>query len=258
MRSIGRIKALTVRTAIITITIVLCVLNYSTVSANSTYQSYYYSRAGKSIEIEAPFVCESVIVDYGGEKLKSPSDIFVHGEYIFIVDTGNNRILKLDSNFNIVLEIKEFIANGTEDALNAPEGIFIADDGQIYVADTNNKRIVVFDSNGSYVRQITPKGQEFENGQQPFSPTSLVIEKTGRLLINSKQVYKGIIALNPTGEFIGYFGANRARVNPLEYFWKAIATREQRAGMILDIPTEIAKIHLDKEGFPYVITNTYS
>jgi len=238
--------------------LILCVFSSNTVLANNAYQSYYYSRAGKSIEIEAPFICDTVIVDFSGEKLKSPSDIFVHDEYIYIVDTGNNRILKLNSDFNLILEIKTFVADGAEDSLDSPQGIFVTGEGKIYVADTNNKRIVVFDNNGSYIEEIRPKGQEFENEQQPFLPTSLVIEKTGRLLINSKQVYKGIITLNPTGEFIGYFGANRVRINPLEYFWKSIATREQRKGMVLDIPTEIAKIHLDKEGFPYVITNTYS
>lgn len=238
--------------------LIVCILNISSVLAMGTYQSYYYTRDGNPIDIEAPFICDSIIVDFNGQRLNNPNDILVHNEYIFITDTNNNRILKLNSRYNVVLEIKEFTVEGAKDSLNSPQSIFITDNNHIYVADTSNRRIVVFDYSGKYINQIRPLGQEFDDKQQPFIPTSLVIEKTGRLLVNSRQIYKGIIAMNPTGEFLGYFGANRARISPFKYFWKSIATREQREGMILDIPTEIAKIHLDKDGFPYVISNTYS
>ena len=238
--------------------IMILVTSSGSAEAFETYKSYYYTRTGIPTEIETPYACQSVIMDFGGEFLKNPSDILVHGHKIYIVDTGNNRILVLDRNLMPVSQIKDFEINGAVDSLNAPQGIFISDDDLIYVADTNNGRIVVFDQKGNFLNVIKPSGQEFDKAEQPFVPTSLVIDKTGRLLVNSRQIYKGIVAMNITGEFIGYFGANKAKINPLEYFWKSIATREQRDSMVLDIPTEIAKIHLDREGFPYVINNSFS
>lgn len=230
----------------------------STVRCFQTYQSYYYTESGEAVDIETPYLCESVVTDLHGEKLKNPSDLLVHKEFLFICDSGNNRILKLDKDWNIIMTIKEFKADAVEDALSGPQSLFISDDNLIYVVDTNNGRIVVFDYDGVYIRQIKPSGQEFDNEAQPFIPTSMVIDKTGRLLVNSRQIYKGIISMNPDGVFLGYFAANPAQIKPLQYFWKSIATREQRDSMVLDIPTEIYKIHLDHEGFPYVISNAFS
>lgn len=243
----------------------LIIVAYIVLSANAsialcfqTNQSYYYTESGEPVEIEAPYHCDSIINVFQGEKLKNPSDIVVHDEYIFICDSGNNRILKLNNDYKILMTIKDFKVDGVDDSLNAPLSLFISDDDTIYIADSNNGRIVIFDKDGVYVRQVRPYGQEFDNETQPFIPTSLVIDKTGRLLVNSSQVYKGIITMNQNGEFLGYFAANKAKINPLQYFWKSIATREQRDNMALDIPTEIYKIHLDKDGFPYVISNAFS
>lgn len=48
-----------------------------------------------------------------GTALKGPSDLAVSGEEIYIADTGNNRIVVLDSGFHLLREW-----NGTE----SPDG----------------------------------------------------------------------------------------------------------------------------------------
>lgn len=75
-----------------------------------------------------------------------PQDIFIDGnDYIYVADTENNRVVKIDYEGKVLLEVTTSF--GTE--LNKPKGVFVEDgetdseeDDIIWIADTGNKRIV--------------------------------------------------------------------------------------------------------------------
>ena len=50
---------------------------------------------------------------------------------------------------------------------------------------------------------------------------------------------------------LGYTGANKVTFKPVDYFWRMVATREQRARMALFIPIEFNNLDLDGDGFIY-------
>jgi hypothetical protein len=89
-------------------------------------------------------------------KLDSPHGLHVtsSGE-IYIADTQNSRIRKVDTNGDINTVAgsasSDFSGDGnpaTSATLNGPRGVYVTSSGEIYIADTYNQRIRKVDSNG--------------------------------------------------------------------------------------------------------------
>lgn len=78
--------------------------------------------------------------------------------FLYIADTGNNRVQKFDSDGRFV------VAFGKE-TLNAPRGIDIDAYGNVFVADTGNKRIVKFDAAGNFIDEYKPFNLRFAGGR---------------------------------------------------------------------------------------------
>ena len=57
------------------------------------------------------------------------------------------------------------------------------------------------------------------------------------------------------GEFLGYSGASPVKFEWADYFWKLVATDEQRAAMNSFVPTEYNNVATDSEGF-LLVTNS--
>jgi DNA-binding beta-propeller fold protein YncE len=77
---------------------------------------------------------------------------------MYVADTWNHRIQKLDADGNLVTAWGLFGQYGTDDtvgqgAFYGPRGIAVGTDGRVYVADTGNKRVQVFDPAGRFVSQ---------------------------------------------------------------------------------------------------------
>jgi sugar lactone lactonase YvrE len=83
----------------------------------------------------------------------SPAGIFVTSTVgsmtsgIYVTDTGNNRIVRMDNITGANWSYYGSSGNGVGQ-FNSPTGIFIDSSGRIYVSDTGNHRIVRFDDFG--------------------------------------------------------------------------------------------------------------
>ncbi len=79
--------------------------------------------------------------------ISAAEDMFVTPDgTIYVADTGNDRIVKLE-NF-------EVIASYGEEVLAGPTGIYVDDDGVIYVADAKSNTIVILDKDGNLAEPI--------------------------------------------------------------------------------------------------------
>ena len=67
--------------------------------------------------------------------------------YIYVADSGNNRVVELDSSGNLIATIGVGI-------LGFPTGVAVGPSGNIFVTDNNNHRVALFDSLGSYISQF--------------------------------------------------------------------------------------------------------
>jgi hypothetical protein len=68
---------------------------------------------------------------------------------VYVVDSGNNRIQKLDSSGQLILK---FGSAGTSNGqFNNPRGLALDSSGNVYVVDRGNNRVQKFDSSGNFI-----------------------------------------------------------------------------------------------------------
>lgn len=121
------------------------------------YKSYVFDAWGEAVPTPEPYIPVRVIygMDVGVGSFRGAHDIFTAPDNtLYIVDSGNNRIIRTTSDFTVIEVFKEFERDGIIDKFNNPHSVFVTNEGHMFVADTNNQRIVRFDENGNFVRII--------------------------------------------------------------------------------------------------------
>ena len=112
--------------------------------------------------------------------LKTPRNISLDPEdgTLLVADTGNHRILRLNSYLKLIQVIGSF---GTGDGqLNSPYDVVVDKSGEIIVCDTGNNRIVRFSTNGRFISSFGMKG----TGRKHFdSPQGVAVDNTGNVYV---------------------------------------------------------------------------
>lgn len=221
------------------------------------YTSYTYDFWGEATPAPHAYLPSTLIqgADLGVGPLNRPQDLHVSPNgNIYIADTGNHRIITLDSDWNVIRVIQTFERFGSADRFSSPAGVYVTEDESLYVADTGNARIVQFDAEGGFVRVIGPPESEVE-GILPanfnYKPLKVGVDQHGRIYVISQDLFEGLISFSQDGQFRGFVGAPRVTPDFFDYLWSRIATREQRARMQAFLPTEYSNLDLNPEGFIY-------
>lgn len=179
-------------------------------------------------------------------------DIFIAGDdTMYIVDSGNNRIVHYDANKKLLGTIGK---KEGKSALNKPKGVFATEDGHIYVADTKNNRIAVFDQNGEFVREFLDPKSPLLGSSFMYLPSKVIVDKNGNMFIVCDGLYRGLLQLNANGEFAGLFGANHVGFSLTKALANLIATEEQKKQIAGEKPPEFSNLFLNDEGFIYTTT----
>lgn len=224
----------------------------------AAYRGYTYDFWQDPMPAPQAYLPEKVILssDLANGGLRGPQDIFVAGEEIYIADSGNNRVVVADHNWDVIRVIDSFDNNGVADRFSNPRGVFVSAEGYLYVADTNNERIVQLTLTGDFVREVGAPTSDVE-GIIPeafqYRPGKVVVDLARRMYVIVENVYDGILEFDVSGEFKGFIGAPRIAPNLIDYFWRLIATEAQKAGLARFLPTEYSNIALDQYGFIYAV-----
>ncbi|MDD2647789.1 MAG: hypothetical protein PHI27_10525 [Eubacteriales bacterium] len=192
--------------------------------------------------------------------MRSPQGMFVSGDYIYICDTGNNRLLEVkheNSEYKLVRVI-DTVIGGTPENFSTPQDVFVDKAGNIYVCDTNNNRVVMMDKDCNFIKSYEKPTDETFDQNLSFLPSKLVVDVSGRVFALCKNVNKGLIKYEADGEFTGYIGANKVKFDMIDYIWKLFSTKEQRSKQESFVPTEYDNIYMDKKGFIYAVTATFA
>ncbi|MBR6271203.1 MAG: hypothetical protein IKR26_03520 [Lachnospiraceae bacterium] len=228
------------------------------VDTELTY-SYVYDAWGTAVDIPDTY-CVGAQIDTGAldiGQLNAPSGLYVSGGRVFICDTGNNRIIELAVNEkDYTYSLKRIIGAETGAALSQPTDICLSD-GLLIIADGGNNRVLILDEDLNQVREIHRPDSTTVDSTVPFVPQKLSVT-AGHIYIQAKSVNKGLMEFDLSGEFLGYFGASPVKFDWQDYFWKLLATDEQRAAMNSFVPTEYNNVSVDDEGFLMVSNSIFT
>ncbi|KKC47153.1 hypothetical protein VE23_08380 [Paenibacillus sp. D9] len=169
---------------------------------------------------------------------------------IYVADKKLDRIVVLRKDGSLDRRIGEEEGPGS---LSSPEGVFAAPDGSVYVADSGNQRIAVFGTDGKFRREYKKPDSPLL-GTEHFVPVKLAVDRRGVMYIALNSSYQGLVRLSPDGEFMGYFGANKADTSMLNWLKKLILNKEQLSKEKAALPKPIANVAIDGDGFIYTAT----
>lgn len=156
--------------------------------------------------------------DPSADALVSPEGVFVTTDgTLYIADTGNNRIVKMQMPENVdkwKLERYEVV-----ETITKPESSILS--------------------------------ESFE-----FKPTALVLDAANRIYVNIKNDNSGIMQLSADGEFMGYYGAQKVSGSVFQWFLQLFQTAEQRARTVRTVPRVYNNIAIDSKNFVWITANS--
>lgn len=235
---------------------------FSLSAAAAAYPAYTYSfKYGSASPCPAPYNAQSILsgTDMNLTPLSNAQDLFFDQSThrLFIADTGNSRVILYNTGTGQTEIITSFLdEQGEEQTLSQPQGVYCNQNGDIAIADTGNKRIVVLNREYQLLRILTKPQSEFISERVEFTPTKLIIDRSGRVFCISAGINEGMLEFSETGEFVGFSGANKVITNPIELLWKKLSSQEQNEGAIQFVPTEFSNLDVDASGFIYTTTAT--
>ena len=228
--------------------------------ASSAYQTYTYSIGGDPLYSPDAYAANKS-VDYTqmglDVNLNKPGDLVTDkNQKVYIADTGNNRVIVLNRYFEFDFSISTFVNDqGNEDALLAPQGVFVTDDS-IWVCDTGNNRLVEFDKKTLDFKQIIdPPESQLLSDNAAYKPVAMAIDPYGRIYVVSSSTNQGIIVMNSEGDFVGFIGAQAVTITAWEILWRSLSTDAQRKASAAKTSVIYNNIAISDEGFIYVTTS---
>lgn len=231
------------------------------VSADGFY-TYGYDRNEQAVEAPPAVEAETVITGEraGVGSFKNAQDIALGSDgTIYVVDTGNNRLLVLDSNGRIRQKISSFTDShtGKTESFNKPMGVFVSANKEIYICDTDNGRIVHLDAEGGHIRSIVFTTADTLPDDFIFKPTKIAVDSAGRIFIVSQGFNNGLLEFTNKGAYVQYMGASKVALTATQLFWRTFQTKEQRAKSSSNVSTEYSNVEIDEQGFLLVTTSSY-
>ncbi len=165
--------------------------------------------------------------NYDGLPLSNPRSLAIGVDGLrYILDTGNNRVVVLnsDGSFRLAFGSTCFLGEGENGSCIDPDGdgplemgdgqfrepwgIAVDAAGTVFVADTWNGRIQAFDNEGNFLRKwgaFSIVTEEIRDPYALFGPRGLAVTPSGNLLV-ADTGNKRILEFSPVGEFIRQVG----------------------------------------------------
>ncbi len=189
---------------------------------------------------------------------------------LYVVDTGNNRIvvltnepatkeetqdLYISNNFRVDFIIEGDAEDPSDPAtLKSPTGIYVDENGTILVADTSNFRLVEFTEKGNFRYSYAAPDSELLGDDFNFQPLKVIKDERGYIYVTSISEYHGIILLNANGEFSSYYGANAVSLSFWESLVRMFWSSEETQGNMVNLPYTFQNIYISEDGYIYATT----
>lgn len=180
--------------------------------------------------------------------LSSPEEMYYAPDgFLYVADTGNGRILKLDTDLRVVAELGKGL-------VRSPTGIFVDPSGTIYIADAAQNMIVILDSQGELVKEFGRPSEPLFGADRDFLPRKIAVDVRKNLYIVSEGSVDGLVMMNTDGHFIGYFGSNSAEMSLKMVLQRLFLTKEQLDQFVKNEAASPSNVAIDYQSLVYTIT----
>ncbi|MBR4073129.1 MAG: hypothetical protein IKK24_04210, partial [Clostridia bacterium] len=230
----------------------------TSVSAKTVTEYDYILSEGKKVPI--PKTHKYVkLIDYiegyisadGDEGiLDNPQDMVIDSKgNIYIADTGNNAIVKLDSDGKMIYSITE---SGGKN-ISYPLGLFIDTKDEVFFSDNGNQRIVHISSKGEYIEEFSaPKEELLSQNLSVFDPSKIgITDYTGYIYV---LIGKEFMQLDATGSFRGMVGTEPVGFDLIEWLSRTFATEAQKKKAIKREPLPYSNFCITDDNKIYAVS----
>lgn len=203
---------------VITLALVIALLGCIPAAAETT--NFILDTDGEMLPIPETYTVEKSIKNLGkAGSLSKAEDIFYKNGYLYVADTGNNRVVRMTTNGKVDLIVSE--VGGVE--LNGPKGVFVKDNGDIWIADTGNFRIVIVDKTGAEI-DILEKPDSSVLDNVTFDIEKICVNNMGYIF-----ALKGanIMKMNSKNDFLNYMGAMNVGFSFSRMLIRTFGTKKQ-------------------------------
>ena len=254
------------RKAIVTILVLVLVLSSfgTAVYARQPDKAFTYDHTGEEAVPSSNIYQVKLIIDegvMGTKKMESPTDMFIDkSDRIFILDSGNCRVLILDKEYKCIKVLEEFTYNDEVLSLKeGAQGLFFRDYNQtLYIADTENNRILVTDLDGKVIRIHEKPVDELLDPNDEYKPKKIIVDNMGIMYVTSGLINTGALLVDSANNFLGFYGVNKIKASAevlLEYFWRSIMTDAMNAQSNMSFqPVEFYNMFWSEDRFVYAVS----
>lgn len=242
------------------------VIPVSAVESFVPYKTYEYNTQEESVTAPVGYLPQNRIYsdDIGLTlSLNNPTDmIFDEKDTVYILDSGNSRIVITDKDLHYKTSIDSFpsLSDRTvSEKFTGARGFAIDSEGNFYIADTDQNRIIITSPSGEVERIITRPNNALQSTDSPFDVTKILIDKKGRIYAIAQSINLGAMVFTPDGEFSNFFGSNEISTTSdiiINFIKRKFMTKKQIAGMQKVTPVTFSNFCIDDDGFIYTVTGT--
>jgi tetratricopeptide (TPR) repeat protein len=233
-----------------------------TVNAEAPYITQSPNRYGEFIVTQDAYEPFQSIRTFDNQQVFSqPQDIFIdHEDYLYVLDTGNKRIVVFDDNYNYLLQFGA-------DELIRPLGVFVRDD-LVYVADyglaedVTTGRVHVYQidkeiSTVTHQRELArPASPVLTINEFVYRPQKIAVDLNDTMYVVSEGSYNGILIINSENRFLSFFAPNRVQGDLMDRVIQILYGNNENATLSKKIPPAPTNVFLDDSGYVFTVTQT--
>lgn len=222
---------------------------------------YGYSAQKKAVYSRPMYDCYKVLdfIDFGLEsRFLEITDICTFSGETYILDGGASKVVILDEQYRFKNTFSAIIdADNNEYNYQNASGIFVNESG-IYIADTDNARVLCCDKNGIFKKILTlPESRNIPD-EFEYKPLSLSIDSKGYTYVLSEGSFYGAVLYSPTGDFLGFYGANKVKNGIVDaaknFISKLFSNDVKKSKSVRALPFQFNDLYIDNNDFVYTAT----
>ncbi|MDD4000612.1 MAG: hypothetical protein PHX62_06945 [Bacilli bacterium] len=235
------------------------------VQAATSYRTRTTNRYGELIETQAAYEAvlkvKSVNSENGKVSFSNPKDLFIDSEdYLYIVDSGNQRVVVLDKD-------NEFILEFGSDRFQQPRGIYVREN-LIYIADygkdddLNSGRIYLYTFNKdlkevAFLREFDrPDSVVLKVENFIYRPEKIAVDSNKTMYVVVEGAYNGILLIDKENRFLNYFAPNTVSTTFKQKLIKFFYGDNKNTNLKKILPSPPFNVFLDDSGYIYTVTKT--